>query len=338
MTKTREIIIQLFRAGKRQSEIGRMLNVPRQTISDAIQRFKELGHTGRRPGSGRKPTVNISGNRQIISKRVRRNSRLSMRRVARETGINRESVRLIAKNILRLKPYKLHKGQFLTDSNKLVRLQRCQMLMQRAAGQQWKRFLFSDEKLFTVEQGYNHQNDRIWSTDAPRNSEIVERRQNPKSVMVWGGICSTGKTPLVFVDAGLKINQEMYRRDILENVLLPWAKQHFGNDKWTFQQDSAPAHKARNTQEWCKSHFPDFISAQEWPPYSPDLNPMDYSIWSILEARACAKRHKNVESLKQSLRREWDRLTPEELRRVAENFKTRLGLCIKAKGDHFEAT
>ena len=48
---------------------------------------------------------------------------------------------------------------------------------------------------------------------------------------------------------------------------------------------------------------PDFISVDthwrradgEWPPNSPDLNPLDYSIWSILEAKACA--NKTIESL-----------------------------------------
>ena len=148
--------------------------------------------------------------------------------------------------------------------------------------------------------------------------------------MVWGGICASGKTPLVFVDQGVKINQEVYRRNILETVVLPWAKQHFGDVNWTFQQDSAHAHEAKTTQYWCRTHFPDFIASSEWPPYSPDLNPMNYGVWSILEARACATRHLSLESLKQPLRREWDRLSPEDLRPIAENFKTRLGLCIAA--------
>ncbi|GBO13993.1 hypothetical protein AVEN_102823-1 [Araneus ventricosus] len=93
--------------------------------------------------------------------------------------------------------------------------------------------------------------------------------------MVWGGICTSGKTPLVFVDEGVKMNHKVYRRDILEAVVLPWAKKHFGNINWTFQQDSAPAHKPEKTQDWCKAHSPDMISPAEWPPYSPDRNPMD---------------------------------------------------------------
>jgi hypothetical protein len=46
-----------------------------------------------------------------------------LRRIARETGIARKSVRQMAKTELNLKPYKLQKAQLLTDNNKLVRLQ-----------------------------------------------------------------------------------------------------------------------------------------------------------------------------------------------------------------------
>ncbi|GBM39592.1 hypothetical protein AVEN_154103-1 [Araneus ventricosus] len=88
-------------------------------------------------------------------------------------------------------------------------------------------------------------------------------------------------------------------------------------------------------QEWCKAHFPDMISSAEWPPYSLDLNPMDYSVW-YLESRACSKPHKSLNSLKQSIRLEWDRLKVEDLRPIAENFNKRLRLCIAAKGGHFE--
>jgi inhibitor of nuclear factor kappa-B kinase subunit alpha len=242
----------------------------------------------------------------------------------------------MAKDDLGLKPYKLRKAQLLTKENKQVRLQRCRALVGWHAARNWERILFTDEKLFTVEQYHNRQNDRCWSNEAPGASAIVTHRQNPQSVMVWAGICASGKTPLVFVDQGVKINQEVYCRDILERTVLPWAQKHFGNQRWTFQQDSAPAHKAKKTQQWCRQNFPDFITSEQWPPYSPDLNPLDYAIWSILEARACAKPHKSLESLKQSLLAEWDKISAAEVRAVAENFITRLKLCIKAKGGYFE--
>lgn len=258
-----------------------------------------------------------------------------MRKVARETTMSRESVRRIAKNELGIKAYKLQKVQLLTEQNKQVRVQRCRLLLRRAAGPE---ILFSDEKIFTIEAAHNHQNDRIWASESPLSDKIVAHSQHPQSIMVWAGICASGKTPLVFVDPGVKINKNYYLQEILQGALEPWARAHFGNRDWIFQQDSAPAHKAREVQGWCQAHLPGFISAQEWPPYSPDLNPMDYSVWAILEARACAKSHKNLESLRQSLLREWAKIPVQELRRICENFSKRLRLCIKAKGGHFESS
>nr|CAD2182675.1 unnamed protein product [Meloidogyne enterolobii] len=121
---------------------------------------------------------------------------------------------------------------------------------------------------------------------------------------------------------------------ILQRVVKPWAESHFGRRVWIFQQDSAPAHKAKEVQDWCKANFPGFISGQECPPYSP----MNYSVWSILESRDCAKPHKSLESLRHSLTREWDLITLKEVRAICENFSSRLRLCIKAKGGHFETS
>ena len=42
------------------------------------------------------------------------------------------------------------------------------------------------------------------------------------SVMVWAGVTSTGlKIPLIFSDAGVKINQNIYL-NILKNEIFPW--------------------------------------------------------------------------------------------------------------------
>ena len=73
---------------------------------------------------------------------------------------------------------------------------------------------------------------------------------------------------------------------------------------WTeleLQQDSAPAHNARTTQQWQVTNFPHFISTSDWPPASADLNPLDYKLWSNLLEMAFKYRHRNIESLKQSL-------------------------------------
>ncbi|UYV84189.1 hypothetical protein LAZ67_X001476 [Cordylochernes scorpioides] len=105
-----------------------------------------------------------------------------------------------------------------------------------ANGLQWERIVFTDEKLFTFEQVHNHQNDRSWHAEAPDMSVLVEHRQNTQSVMAWAGICVSCKTPLIFMDQGVRINQ-VSCRNILMVIVLLWAQIHLGNADWTFQQN-----------------------------------------------------------------------------------------------------
>ncbi|KAI6650037.1 hypothetical protein LOD99_6252 [Oopsacas minuta] len=100
--------------------------------------------------------------------------------------------------------------------------------------------------------------------------------------------------------------------------------------------EGVPAHTSKVTQALLKENIPDFIPKDEWPPYSPDLNPMDYSIWLIVETKACAMAHNNVESLKVSLRREWAKIPQETLRAAVEAFPRRLKAVIEKRGGYIE--
>ena len=85
------------------------------------------------------------------------------------------------------------------------------------------------------------------------------------------------------VDHGVKVNGQYYRYILLTRDLLPDIKQY--SDYFTFQQDGASAHRARETVELLKVETPDLIPPNLWPPNSPDLNPVDYKIWGILQER-----------------------------------------------------
>ncbi|UYV84833.1 hypothetical protein LAZ67_X003651 [Cordylochernes scorpioides] len=63
-----------------------------------------------------------------------------------------------------------------------------------------------------------------------------------KSDMVWAGVTSEGKAPLVFVNRNVKIYFQVYQDVILRDCLLPWARQHFAVRNSVLQQDWALAH------------------------------------------------------------------------------------------------
>lgn len=199
--------------------------------------------------------------------------------------------------------------------------------------------VFLDEKLFTIQKVFNSQNVRVIARDpeeADQHGRVVNRTSHPEQTMVWAAVCASGKSPLVFVGKGVKINKDNYIKDILEGALLPWTRSHFAGRPFVFQQDSAPAHKAKVTQAWCKNHLPAVITSKEWPVSSANLNPLDYSVWSVLEDKVSAHSHRNVESLKKALVKAWDELDVDYLRATTAAFPKRLRQVIRAKGGRME--
>ena len=73
-----------------------------------------------------------------------------------------------------------------------------------------------------------------------------------------------------------------------------------------------------------------------WPPSSPDINPMDFAIWSILESDVSTRSYPNLDSLKAAIHSAWAKLDEEVVRRSCASVTTRIELMIKAKGGHFE--
>ncbi|VDO62559.1 unnamed protein product [Haemonchus placei] len=124
---------------------------------------------------------------------------------------------------------------------------------------------------------------------------------------------------MVFIDNDIKIKTVI----VLKNVLLPWAKYRFRFRPFVFQQDSAPAHRAR---------LSGFINAQECSSNSLDLNPMNYSVWSLLESKACSKQHHSIDSLKRNLLRVWEEIPLKYLRAKVDAFPVRL----RAVPEHVE--
>ena len=51
------------------------------------------------------------------------------------------------------------------------------------------------------------------------------------------------------------------------------------------------AYRTRATLELSQKETPDFIPPQLWPANSPDLNPVNYSVWGLLQEKVYKTRH-----------------------------------------------
>ena len=73
---------------------------------------------------------------------------------------------------------------------------------------------------------------------------------------------------------------------LLKQMLLPGIRHVSGTEFFAFQQDCTLfTEPIKETVALLTTETPDFIPPTLWPPNSLDLNPVDYSVWSVLQER-----------------------------------------------------
>ena len=195
--------------------------------------------------------------------------------------------------------------------------------------------IFSDEKIFTVDQVYNRQNDRYIA----KSIEEVKgtfRTKHPAQVMVLGVLASDGcRMAPYFFKAHEKINSDVYYR-VLRYHILPWIKANYPQGNYVWQQDGAPSHISVKNQTFCKNNMVKFWEKDMWPPSSPDLNPLDFFWWGAIERKTNATPHPNIDSLKAAIVKEWADYPSKGIVDACASFRRRVEAVIENNGGHIE--
>ena len=74
----------------------------------------------------------------------------------------------------------------------------------------------------------------------------------------------------------------------------------------------------------------------DWPPRSPDLNPLDFYLWGFLKSKVYSPKPATVRDLENNIRREILALDPAIIRKAILDVKRRAAKCLAANGGHFE--
>ena len=69
---------------------------------------------------------------------------------------------------------------------------------------------------------------------------------------------------------------------------------------------------------------------------SPDLKPLDYIIWGILENETNATSHPNIGSLKNAIEEEWNKMSEEFILMACKLFCRHVDTIIEKYGGHIE--
>lgn len=167
---------------------------------------------------------------------------------------------------------------------------------------------------------------------------IKDRYNKNNSWMFWGCFAGVQVGPSVFWQKNWnKMTGEGYCERILPEVV-EFFRSSSGNSgtAMQFMHDNAPVHTAAVVKEYLGTHG---IEPMAWPPYSPDLNPIE-NIWGLMKSyihdrygdsdQGRQRRRAEVQSLVQEA---WQECTsPETLTKILSGMHNRCLAVIRANG------
>lgn len=314
----------------------RTLPPVKSSIYQLISKFERLGTVTDSPRSGPPFTERNEQNRDLVAAAFIENRQLSQRRAAVELGISRRSLGRIMDD-LGLKPYRPRRLQALNGDDPDRRLQFCETFLAYVNEDPdvVNKIIWTDEAQFKLNGRVNRHNCVYWSDSNPH--EILTSEVNSPGVTVWAGICSTGLIGPFFFDG--TVDSVKYLA-MLQEQFLPAATNLIDVNNFHFQQDGAPPHYGLNVRQWLDSTFPGRWLGRrgpiEWPARSPDLSPPDFFLWGVLKDRVFAQKPRTIASLKDTIRKECEKITPAICHKVTNSVVRRYDNCIQANGHQFE--
>lgn len=95
-----------------------------------------------------------------------------------------------------------------------------------------------------------------------------------------------------------------------------------------FQQDNASCHVSKSSREFMALRN---IHPIEWPPNSPDLNPIE-NVWGWMKQELSMMILKDYDDSTRKIESLWDQLTHEYLTSLIDSMDDRINQCIKSNG------
>ena len=319
------------------------------SVKRLVKRYVKYGTMKRQKGSGRQVTATTQENQEaveelICSQEEQPGTHLSPRNIAQELNVSHSSVCRMVKR-KGIKQFKRIKTPQMNEGTRTRRVERATGLLEKFEKNPRiiERAVFQDESDFPLEIPLNSQNDRVYYKGQKKNvpDENLFHPTNRQSlkVMVSAALTWHGITKPIFVNRqGLKVNAKNYRKH-LKNQLFPAINQVYPRENWIFIQDGASSHTSNLVQDFLHETIPRrYVKRNEWPPKSPDSNPLDYYFWSKVKRKVYEGRlnnpFKSEQEMISRIKAVWNECASNlsEIRKAMKEFPQRLKAVKECNG------
>jgi Transposase/DDE superfamily endonuclease len=214
----------------------------------------------------------------------------------------------------------------LTDEHKRQRLSFAHGY-ERWTEEEWCRVLFADVKTFEGKGSHG----QVWvrrPVGQAANAEYsVAHKPHPVAVPAWGCFSAKGPGYMAMFDGSL---DAAGLRDIFRDYLLPTVKEHFGEgaDWWLLHDNDPGRHKSQVLKTFMHNNY---VRPLDFPPYSPDLNPIE-NVWKEMDLRMASTQADTKDELEDLVANTWATLTPDYCAGLARSMVKRIAQVIERNG------
>ena len=323
---TRGKIIGAYDHGGKPNVIAEEYNISYRSVMRMLQKHKQGKSLTIGKGTGRPPLIDKRAGRRL-ARMIEKDSFVTSYEMQNELG-NIASARTIRDYLNKYTQYSSRlaaRKPFLTEANIKKRLQWALDHLDWT-NEQWMEVMWSDESPYTLRyRGMR----RCWRKKGERYlpKNTIGTVKHDTKINVWGCFSGKGVGNLHLIDGIMNAKQYI---KILSSNLFQSAKMCFDRDDtdWIFQQDNDPKHTARATDDWLEQKG---VNRMEWPPQSPDLNPIE-NLWSILDRNLMNRKVNSEEELYNALLDGWNNLSDDIITNLINSMPRRCEEVIKVKG------
>lgn len=204
--------------------------------------------------------------------------------------------------------YQSHKAirDVLTHTQKLLRVRWCRV----NTTTNFNFWIFSDESSFELADLSAPNRLSVHRSSEEKYAPcclLPKPTKNRQKLMIWGAISCDGPVGFCIFEENVKWNVYI---DTLRNILIPFLDSlpliQFKSIQ--FQDDNARPHRAHQVTEFLASNG---IRRPFWPPYSPDLNPIE-KIWAEMKRIIRLSGPRSINQLRIAINEAWNSVVTQE--------------------------
>ncbi|XP_055625397.1 uncharacterized protein LOC129768048 isoform X1 [Toxorhynchites rutilus septentrionalis] len=245
-------------------------NVPVSTV----YRILDSLNVERTVGSGRPVTIMTKQRKTSLKKLFDNKDATSLRDAGRKYGCSHVLIHRTLKMEEIVCRKKTRSPEYTEEPIETVKSQ-CRWTTKKYRGTS---FVLDDESYFPLSKTHIPGNDNYYSSDkssTPPEVKYKFKHKFVKKVMLYIAISDRGISKPWFKPSGLAINQQIYREECLDKILLPFLNEHHADGKYVFWPDKASSHYAKKTLAYLEEKKIPFVPKDRNPTNLPQCRPIE---------------------------------------------------------------